>query len=255
MSFRDDFNTLNTDVWEVYQSDTTHSVVEVVNGKLELKSKLLTEGSIRVRVMLKETVNLYNTQIEIPLEFIDSSSLLSMHFGLAVTNVPFTWDVHTSPYQRGFCIGLLGRGYDSIDGLQVWEIRSGTTYSPMDTMPKAHPTLLRVRIGKKAVYFYEVIDGEERLITNIIANIDFSDCYLQIFLNAETIYSSVSSGARIDYISLVPYNVPESQPNITLGETVTPPELPLEVVYPLLGNMIPIFVANAMLSLGERFKK
>lgn len=259
MSFTDNFDTLNTDVWEVYNSIPSKGVVDIADGKLKLGAVNIVsnDGAHDIGIRTKNTLNLMKTQIEIPLEFIDPFSYLYMRFGIAVTNFPFAYYSGAHPYQKGFWIGLVGVGYqDAV--LQIWEIVQGTGVQIFWREGfGSHPELLRIKIGEKGVYFYEVINGEEWFLHNMLVNIDFSNCYLAIVLmadSADPIHAG-SSGVLIDYVKATPYDVAESVPYQRFGETLTPPQLPPEVVYPLIGNMIPIFTANAMITLAEMFKK
>lgn len=256
MNFRDDFDTLDTTVWQIRNTLPNKATVQAVNGKLRLSVSglLRSEGSQDIGITYKNPLNLINSQIDIPLELLRPSSYAFSMFGIGITNVPLALARDVSPYQRGVWMGILGTGYqDALVDAWIIDVNKWSYRGTRNL--EVHPFPVRIRIGKNGVYFYFIKNGEEWFMHSVRSPIDFSQCYLSIFFVPSPIADGASLEVQTDYIQVSPYNVAEGTSFMSFGENVTPPDFPPEVLYTLLGNMIPILVGNSLLGLAERIKK
>jgi len=255
MSFRDDFNTLDTSVWEIRNTIPSKATVQVVNGNLDLSISNLVQadGNHELGIRTLNPLNLVNAQVDMPVKLFTPYQYLWSRFGVAVTNVPFAFVRDAPVNQRGVWMGIINfTEFVWIEGMTI-NADKMTLYGRKDI--NSLSDFVRMRIGKKCVYFYEVSNGEEFFFHNVPAPIDFSSCYLAIYLIVYPLSDNLTQRAQTDYIQTSPYNVVEGTPYMSFGQDVKPPDLPPEVLYTLLGNMIPIMVGNSLLSIAERVKK
>ena len=249
MSWRDDFNTIDTNVWQIENTIPTKGIVGVVGGKLRLGVQNLNvaDGAQRVGIRRINPVDLTGKQVEISMEYAVSYSYIFSFFGVFITSMPYP-----HPFQRGIAMGMLGTGYDDFS-IECREI-AGTGYRPAWKIPAKHPEKFRIRFGEQRVYFYEVLDGKEWFVHNSFVNLPLNSCYVAVLFEFKASRDGVGTDVYSDYID-VSIRKEEEVPPRTIGETVKPPELPMEVAVPLLSHMMNLMIGGLIISIAERVRK
>lgn len=243
----DDFDTLNTEIWDTYDSSGV-GTIQTVNGKLNLNLTLPRSGGFDVGITHKTPLDLRNTQVEIKIVETAASPYVAGRLGVAITNAPFRMYSQSVPQQRGvYAHALNGSGEAYIHNL------IGNAFQPV-FHNTSYPMIFRIKVAPHGFYFYLVIENEEFFIHNLDVAIDLSSAYLSLFLLASG-SSGTETGGYIDYIKISPINIPSSEPFHRAGREVSVPDIPPEAVYPLMSNMLLVAIGNSLLSLVQAFKR
>jgi len=217
MSFRDDFNNLDLNVWEVVNHIGEKASVGISDGKLRLAVTDLDERGW-FGILRKSRVNLLNKSIEVTLDFeYETTYGPTFKFGVLFSNKPLE-NQRTDPDFHGIFFGLIGEARRRPIILRMSEYLYPSKEVIMTTTPKRIPTILRLKVGEKAVYLCEVVDGKEWNLFSYILNFDISNLYFYIYAYVvPSEAAETKSGAvLVDYV-----DVKEAPVSETAQETVS----------------------------------
>ncbi|MEM2281332.1 MAG: hypothetical protein QXZ68_05015 [Candidatus Bathyarchaeia archaeon] len=251
VTFKDDFDTLNTEIWDIFDSTNGQASFSVSNSKLTISVTSAQQQFVDAGITLKNTLNLNNSVVEIKIDGLSGVTGYDItRIGVAITNVPYRYYSGANPMQRG----AYAHTIDQVDKIvMVWEVIGDARYEAWRNF-KSFPVIIRIYINRSGLYFYHVIDGKEFFFHNLDADIDVENAYLSIFLLGSFVQNGGGSGV-VDYISIYDAEVPSTPPLQKAVKDVKVPDIPPEVAYPLLVNMMLIFIGNAILGMAEALKK
>lgn len=238
MSFTDNFNTLDTTVWDVFNTlPPERNSVSVADGYLRLNTELSAGESGIIGLRKKTTVDLTETKITLVPSFDRASSGVFMKVGLVVTGAPF---VERAEEQKGFAYWLMGHGYGD-KSVQSW-LMFGNNAIRTATLPFiAYPPLLKCEVGEHGIYLFQ----QNHPLDFKPINFDVKNSIIHVMAAVSTIRADSLVGL-VDYIKVEPYDVPETPPSERIGETKEMPLLPLStlpiilqiIIYPVIGNSL-----------------
>jgi hypothetical protein len=250
MSFRDDFNTLNTDIWEVFNTLPSGNTVDVADGYLRFNLSLTEEEKGIIGLRYKSLLNLVDKRITFTPKFVNPSSRVFTWIGIAVTNAPFTWYNTNPPALRGFTYWLAGDGYDD-KICAAWQLLGGNVFRPAEFECIRYPPTLNCYIATNGIYLYV---GDVPMDCKIIP-FDLSNSYLQLCVPAFGEHLGGSTTVLVDYIEVAPVEFPETQPNLKQGSTLEMPLFPPGTVPSIFSVLMTPLIGNVFLGLAEKTVK
>jgi len=209
MSFRDDFNSLDPNVWEIVNYVGDQASVTISDGKLKFGVVDLTVYNW-FGIHRKSLVDLKYKSVEVNLDFeLQNIYGPHFHFGVFFSNKPFE-NRFDSDFQGAF-IGIEGEAKGRPVRIRMIHFFSGRT-AVLDAPIERLPCTLRVKVSEKAIYVYEVVDGVEKV--KLSRPIEFNPVnlhfylltYVVVYLGAETRTGAVT----IDYVEVKETTIPET---------------------------------------------
>ena len=214
MSFRDDFNSLDQNVWEIVNHVGDQASVTISDGKLRFGVVNLTVYNW-FGIHRKSFVDLKNKSVELNLDFeLQGIYGPTFHFGVCFSNKPYEncWD---SDF-LGVFIGIEGEARGRPVRIKMYKYSYGKAAfltAPVERVP----CTIRVKVSEKAIYVYEVVDGVEK--AKLSAVIEFNPVNLHFYLLTRVVVyegAERNTGAvTIDYVDVKETTVPE-----TVQETI-----------------------------------
>lgn len=250
MSFRDDFNELNSSVWETVNYFGDKASINITNGKLDLRVTEIASGEEGWWGIHKiSTVNLTNKKIEVSLDFeIAGSGGPNFHFGIFISNLPFT--ERANPQFRGEYVGLDGTGRRDARVLFLHYLRGGE-YEHIPVSVTRVPCVLRVKVAEKAVYIFEVVNGTEKALVS--RPIDYATDNLHLYVMTRAYWyigiQTTTASVYIDYIDIKEEKVPETVQEAIAKELVS-------IIALMISGLIPFtLVILTLLEVRRTFKE
>ena len=247
MSFRDDFNTLDTDKWEVY-STLPSSSVDIYNGHLRFRLVMDLDEKGIIGLRYKSRLDLRGKKVTFTPKFVRDSSYIHSWLGIAVTNYPFDWYNRNPQAMRGFTFWLAGSG--NINRFcAAWQLLGGNIFRPAEFECIEYPPLMNCRVGNNGIYIYV----GDTLLDYKMVTFDLSQAYLQLCAPAFAIDTDTTE-VLVDYIEVAPTDVPETQPDIKQGSTLEMPLFPPGTIPSIFSALMLPIIGNALVGLAERVK-
>jgi len=246
MSFRDDFNTLNTDIWEVFSNLPEGCTVDVADGYLRFNLYPYPAKRGIIGLRYKSLLNLVDKRITFTPKFVNPSSSIFTWIGISVSNAPFTWGDTNPPGLRGFAYWLAGSGYED-KMCAAWQLL-GTAIGPAAFECIRYPPTLKCYITKNGVYLYvDDIPMDYKMVT-----FDLSKSYLQLCVPTAGGEILDRTTVLVDYIEVAPAEFPETEPNITQGSTQEMPLIPPGTLPSIFSALMTPLIGNVFLGLAEK---
>ena len=239
MSFRDDFNNLDPNVWEIVNYVGDQASVSISDGKLRFTVVELTVYNW-FGIHRKSLVDLKNKSVEINLDFGQQDIYgPTFHFGVWFSNKPFE-NSSDSDFHGAF-IGIEGEAKGRPVRIRMHKLYYGRT-AVLEATVERDPCIIRVKVSEKAIYVYEVVDGVEKAKLSTV--IEFNPVNLHfylltrvvVYLGAQTRNGTVT----IDYVDVKETTVQETIQETIAREMASLVAIMVYTLVPLVMTMMAI---------------
>jgi len=245
MSFRDDFNTLDTNVWEIVSTLPSGNSVDVYNGYLRINLDLDRDQHGVIGIRRIGAFDLIGKRIVFTPLFTRDYSYIQANFGVIVTNAPYE---QQPSYLRGFGYFLRGHG-TLLKELATWYIY-GTTLGIGVIPCYEYPPKLVIDISPNGAYIYL---GDNPIDYRMVT-FDAKNSYLQLFADV-TADETDTTQLLADYVEVSSVVIPETTPYLSAGATAEMPIFPPGTLPTLFSALMTPLVGNAFVSMAEGIRK